>query len=332
MLRSLCQAALVVALVPSAAFSQSWVDSVMPERSFDFGNVARGTKVRHAFKVVNRLDQPLRIVDWRTKCGCTEVRVGAREVPPGAQTIVEAVIDTTKFLGPKSSGLTLVFDRPTYAEVELNTTCYIRGDITISPGTADFGVVSRASGNKPALSFSLVYAGAQPNWGITRMQTRSAQLNAKLHERSRSPGGQVQYQLDATLDPKGLAGFFRDEITLYTNDPSGPAIPLAVTATIQSAVAVTPSSLLLGQVKAGQEVKKTLLVRAARPFRVLAVKSDKDEVTFSPNADDEKPVHTVNLTFKAPQAAGGFSTTCEVSTSLEGEPPARVALFATVVP
>ena len=112
-----------------AAHAQTWVDSVVPERSFDAGNVARGSKVRHVFRLVNRLNQEVRISNWETKCGCTEVRVGSKVIPPGTQTTVEAIIDTTKFLGYKPSGLTLVFEQPAYAEVDLNFTCFIRGDV-----------------------------------------------------------------------------------------------------------------------------------------------------------------------------------------------------------
>ena len=130
-------------LATTAGAAESWVDSVFQERSFNFGTVARGSKIRHSFKVANHSDQEIHIVNWKTKCGCTEVRVGAKQIPPGTQTTVEAVIDTTKFLGEKRSGLTLVIDRPTYTEVDLNVVCYIRGEITLNPGLIDFGTVQR---------------------------------------------------------------------------------------------------------------------------------------------------------------------------------------------
>jgi hypothetical protein len=327
-------------LSASSLHAQTWVDSVLPERSFDFGTVARGSKIRHSFLVVNRLDQEVRIIDWRTKCGCTEVRVGAREIPPGTQTVVEAVIDTTRFLGTKPSGLTLVFDRPSYIEVDLNTTCFIRGDITLTPGLADFGIVGRSSGTKPAMALSLAYAGGQPNWGVIRMQTRSAQVTARLQEQGRSASGQVQYVLNVTLDPKDLNGFFKDEITLVTNDPSGPTIPVAVTAMIQAAVTVSPSPLVLGQVKPGQVVTKTLMVRAGQPFKITGVTLSKEDVTAAADPDAatpadreaEKPLHTVKLTFKVPNQPGPYNAVCEIATSLKDEPPARVTLFATVAP
>src|SRR5438270_11643355 len=106
-----------------AAQGQNWVDSVLPERAFDAGTVARGSKVRHTFPLVNRLNQEVRIVNSKPKCGCTDVHIGAFVIPPGTQTTVEAVIDTTKFQGEKHSGLVLVLDRPGYAEVDLNLSC-----------------------------------------------------------------------------------------------------------------------------------------------------------------------------------------------------------------
>src|SRR5205823_2326929 len=96
--------------IPPAAGAQDWVAAAFPERAFDFGTVARGSKVHHTFKLLNRTNQEIHIADWRTKCGCTEVKVGAREIPPGTLTVIEAVLDTTKFQGYKASGLTLVID------------------------------------------------------------------------------------------------------------------------------------------------------------------------------------------------------------------------------
>ena len=54
------------------------------------------------------------------------------------------------------------------------------GDIGLTPGVADFGVVPRSLGNKPTIQLSLNYSGGQPNWGITRMQTAQVLEVAKI--------------------------------------------------------------------------------------------------------------------------------------------------------
>lgn len=325
-------AALVLIAAEARAQGLEWVDSVLPERAFDAGTVARGSKVRHTFKLVNRLDRDVRIVNWRTKCGCTDVRVGARQIPPGTQTTIEAVIDTTKFTGYKPSGLTLVLDLPTPVEVDLNLSCFIRSDITLNPGLVDFGIVGRGGSAKPTASVVLNYAGGMPNWGVVKMQTRTKTIAARLQEQDRSPGGTVQYLLTATLDPADLNGFFKDDVTLFTNDPGTPTVNVAVAAQVQSAVTVSPSSLLLGQVKPGQVIKKTLLVRSSQPFKVTGLKPSKDDVTATPDADEARSVHKVDVSFKAPAQGGPFNAVIEIATDLKDEPPAKLSAFANIMP
>lgn len=150
-----------------------WLTVVFPERAYDFGTVARGSQVRHSFPIVNRTNSEIRIATWRTKCGCTNVRVGARVIPPGTQTTVEATIDTTKFQGPKASGLTLVIDQPSFVELDLNLTCFIRADITLAPGQIDFGILRRG---EPPLGGSYGHlCGGAAELGDRRNENRNRQ-------------------------------------------------------------------------------------------------------------------------------------------------------------
>ncbi len=322
--------AAAAALLARPAAAQDWAAAIFPERAFDFGTVARGSKVHHTFRLINRTNDEIHIATHRTKCGCTEVKIGASSIPPGTQTGIEAVIDTTKFQGYKASGLTLVIDRPYFVEVDLNLTCFIRGDIVLNPGQVDFGPVHRGDGREVSLTLS--YAGGVPNWGVTRMQTRSPHVSARVQEQGRSYDGQMSYLLTATLKPTVGNGYFKDEITLYTNDPSSPTIPISVTANVQTAVTVSPSPIILGRVKAGETVKRTVLVKSSQPFKVVALKPSKDELSATPDPDGARPFHKVDITFKAPAVSGPYNGVVEIETDVKDEPPARLPAFATVVP
>jgi hypothetical protein len=309
-----------------------WVASALPERAYDFGTVARGSQVRHEFAVVNRSDQEIRIADWRTKCGCTNVRVGAKVIPPGTQTKIEATIDTSKFLGFKPSGLTLIFDRPAFVEVDLNLTCFIRGDIVMNPGQMDFGTVVRRPDKSPTASLTLTYAGGRSDWEVTKMKTQTSKVKAELRELSRTADGQINYTLTATLQPAVTNGYFKDEITLLTNDQSSPSIPISIVANIQSAVAVSPSIINFGGLRPGQSISKTVLVRSAQPFSITKLLPSAAEL--QPGEDDKGPkaVHQLKLTFKAPEQTGPHHATLTIETDIKDEPPAQLKTFATVVP
>ena len=142
--------------------------------------------------------------------------------------------------------------------------------MTLNPGQVDFGVVNRSKG--PKLEMTLTYAGAQPNWAVTEMRTISDHVEAKLVEQGRSPGGQVTYQLSTLLKPSAPIGMFKDEITIKTNDPASPTIPVSISANVQSNVVVSPAVINFGSVKAGQSVQKIVLVKSAQPFQLTEIK------------------------------------------------------------
>ncbi len=322
---------LMLAVWAPSAFGQGyeWLDSALPERSFDFGTVARGSKLHHAFAIVNRGDQEIRILESRTKCGCTEAKIGAKSIPPGTQTSVEVTIDTTRFLGHKPSGVTLVFESPSYVQADLDTSCYIRGDIVTEPGLLDFGVVRRSE-TPPSTSLNLTYAGGRADWAVTAMRTRTDRIVARFQEAGRSPEGYPVYTLSAELKPSVPNGFFKDEVTLETNE--GEKLPISVVAEVQSAVAVTPAIVNFGQMKPGQSVARTVLVRSDRPFDVTRLAADRDDLQAEDQAKGPQAVHQIKVTLKAPAEPGSFYSELTVKTDVPDEPEAVLKAFATVEP
>ncbi len=307
-----------------------WTTSVFPERSHDFGTVARGSKVRHSFPIVNTTDQIVHIKSWRTKCGCTDVRVGARDIPPKTKTVVEAMIDTTNYQGYKPSGLVLSLDQPVAVDIDLSLTCFIQAELNLRPGNVDFGIVNRLTA--PQAELALTYSGTQPDWSISSAFTISEHVTAKLLEQARSAGGPVTYQLTVKLNPSVPVGFFKDEITLKTNDPKTPNIPISVAAVVQSNVTVTPTVMNLGPVKPGDSIQKTFIVRSSQPFKVISVDSTRPEIVATSAPDQSKPLHSLSFTFKAPSTPGAFNAVVEVQTDIKDEPVTKLTAFATVVP
>ena len=321
--------AFVAGFGASTAPGADWA-AVFPERSHDFGTVARGSKVRHSFPVVNSTDQIIHIKSYRPKCACTDVRLGAKEIPPGSQTVIEAVIDTTNFKGYKTSGLVLTIDRPVVMDIDLSVTCFIEAELTLAPGQVDFGIVNRSAGSQAELNLS--YSGAQPGWAISNAFTVSDHVTAKLQEQARSAGGPLVYHLTVKLKTSAPVGYFKDEITLKTTDPNAPTIPISVAAVVQSNVIVTPSVLNLGAIRAGDSVQKTFLIRSSQAIKIVSADSKQPELTVAAPPNQAKPAHSISFTFKAPASPGPFNSAIEIQTDLKDEPVSKLTVFATVVP
>lgn len=326
---------LILFVLPPFSLAQQaedWAEAVFPERTHNFGTVARGSILRHTFRITNRTNREVSITGWKPKCGCTEVTVGAQTIPPGTQTTIEAVLDTSKFHGYKASGLTLTLDQPSLRSIDYDLSCFIQDEVVLDPGILDFGEVKR--GGVAEASVELRYLGGQREWRVVDMKHADSSLSAELKAASLGADGVLTYRLLAKLDPKGLRnGFFRDEIRLVTNDPQRREIPISVAAKVSSEITISPAVLNLGSLKAGQKVERVVLIKGTTPFHVSGTKAVEGTIsTVGETPDTLAPLHQVRVAIEAPATAGAYHAVLELTTDRPGEPPARISAFATVVP
>ena len=200
----------------AASESRSWAHDMFRQglANYDFGALARGTKVEHRFCVENIfLEDAAHQVGWHQlrlrDCGsATEV------LKTWQRAYVVVKVDTSRFLGQKDATITVSFDKPFLAETQLSIHCFIRGDVLLTPDAVHF----RTSQGHPAQqTVRLEYVG-RPGWEILRVESANAGITGKVFEVSRA-GGQVDYDLVADLAADVTAGCFRDQFTVVTNDP-----------------------------------------------------------------------------------------------------------------
>ena len=214
--------------------------------SHDFGAVARGAEVSYRFKVTNLYAQDAHIASVTTSCGCTAPSYDQTPFKSHQSTYINISMDTNRFQHDKSSTVTVTFDQPQYAVVQIPVKVYIRTDVVLTPGSINFGAVDKGAAQERKIE--LAYAG-DPNWAVTKIVTNNEYLKADVKETRRN-NGQVGYDLIVALSPKAPVGYLRQQIVLNTNDQAG-QIPVLVQARVESDVTVTPSVVQLGSVAPG---------------------------------------------------------------------------------
>src|SRR5262245_9694690 len=192
----------VLTTLTGSGYGASWTDAFFPQNRHDFGAVPRGVKVKHEFPLVNRLAEPVTILNLRASCGCTSGRASSSVVNPGQAAVIEAQMDTRNFVGYKSTVLyvTLMTASGREAEAGLGVSANILSDIVLNPGSVDFGTVVR--GKSPTQVMTIDRINAE-GWRFTRMVTGSRSLNAQLVETARKDGA-VSYALTVSLKPGAL--------------------------------------------------------------------------------------------------------------------------------
>jgi len=262
--------------------------------SYDFGTVARGAKVEHRFVVENIYQEDAHIASVSSSCGCTTPQINKRDLKTWEKTEIVAMLDTRGYSGRKDSTITVLFDRPFSAEVQLHVHTFIRSDIVVQPGAIQFGSLGQGTAAKQNVTVS--YAG-RDDWRIEKVECANPHIEARAVETGRSPG-QVNYRLSVKLKEDAPAGYIRDQLVLVTNDLDARAarVPVAVEGVVVPALTIRPSPLLMGAVETGQPLTKNLVIQGKTPFRIVAVHSTDDRFQCKVSSD-AKTVHVLPVTF-----------------------------------
>jgi len=305
--------------VASKVEAQDWAREMFAETSHDFGTVARGAKVEHRFAFENIYLEDAHIESAKASCGCTTPEVPTEIIKTWHKAYVVAHVDTVNFQGQKDVTITVKFDKPFVAEVQLSIHCYIRTDVVLEPGAVNL----RASqGSSAEQRVSVRYAG-RPDWQIDRVESANPSISGSVAEVSRG-NGMVTYDLTVNLAAGAKPGYTRDELNLITNDPNPRAqrVPVPVEVLVLAPVTVHPSPLIMGAVEAGKletPVMRPLVVRGAAPFQITAVESSDShfrcDVPTGTSVIQRLPVN-----FLGADTPGKFSTRIRIHTTASAEP------------
>lgn len=321
---------LIVALLGLATpvHAQTRADGMFDELSRDFGSVPRGQQLTHPFRIVNNTNQPVRISGVSVSCGCVSTQVLKNTLQPGEETAIIANMNTSVFINTRTVTIYVRFDQPRFQEVRLWVQANSREDVQFNPGNIAFGVVK--SGTKTAESkMQISFLGGSTQ--VTDLKSESNYVTPSYKQIQRA-NGETAYEISAKLREDTPAGKWYTDIWLTTNNPSMPRIRVPVTVEVESALTVNPSTVALGQVKAGTETDRKVIIRGLRPFRITGITGTDGELQVKTTSNESKSVHVLTVTLSPRQATPNFFKDFRVQTDLTNASEIEIHAKAEVVP
>lgn len=316
-----------LAIMSPAAASQQWARDMFKDTSHDFGMVASGSKTHFSFEFTNKYREDVHVSAVRSSCGCTTPSVTKDTVRSGETGSIVATFNTTAFSGAKSATLTVVFDRPYYAEVQLQVSGFIRTDVMFKPAEVSFGEV--AGGEEAEQEVTVTFSGRN-SWEIEDVRSLCPHLRVRLEPAKRN-GSSVEYTMQVGLKPTAPEGELRESLTLITNDAKMRTVVVSVTGKVRSRVEVKPEAVHLGEVPLGGAAGERLLIRADEPFEVVNVKCDDPRFKFD-LPKNAKRVHFLKMSFEPGDGAtGAFKVPVTIETNLETSNTAQCLVTGNVV-
>lgn len=310
----------------SSLQAQDWAKKMFATLEHDFGTVAKNSKQEFRFEFTNLYEEPLHITGVRASCGCTIPTAEQDTLKTFEKGTILATYNTEAFAGARGATVTVTFDKPYFAEVQLQVAGFIRTDLTFSPSRLEFGEFSIS--DKPRMEFNVSHAGVS-DWQITDVRSKNSYYEVEILERTQL-ANQVGYKLGVQLKDNIPVGYLQDHLIIVTNDLQNQEIKLPVTGKVSAPVTLSPASLLLGIMQKDSEITKRLILRADQPFTIDSLKCDHPGVSFKLIGDEPKKIHLVPVTFNSGLSPQKVRATITAKVNLNGEITLTCPLSATI--
>lgn len=318
----------MIAATPAAAQKRAgddWAENMFSTTEHDFRTVGRGATAAYHFEFENLYNEDVHIAAVRTSCGCTTPTLTAETVSTHGQAAVVATLNTKTHIGTKAATITVVFDKPTYAEVRLKVKGHIRTDITFDPPEVDFGQFDAGQSRVQDVTITRV---GNPNWTITDVRSHCDHLKVRLSPPQRT-GGTTRYKMQVSLDENAPEGDLRHRLTLVSDDARFPTTEMAISGQVRPALSISPAAVGMGAIGPTGETTKRLIVRGKQPFSIIGVQCPDSRLTFD-LPEGKKKLHMVTMRYTGDGNATPVADEITVVSDLPGEKTARCIITGTV--
>jgi hypothetical protein len=217
-------AAIVAALLALCwhANASARVQAQFPERIYRFEPVPEGRMVQHDFKVINRGDAPLNILEAKATCSCTEISYD-KTIPPGGSGVISVHLNTEGDGGRDAHvAVNIVTNDPEQPESQLVITGAVEKVLDIQPP------IVKLEGPVGRMLKQTVLIKPQPKYAfhILRALAKKGDLMDFALETDHD-AGQPVYRLTVQITGSQKGRYF-DRIVLSTDSPHKPEITIAV--------------------------------------------------------------------------------------------------------
>lgn len=280
-----------------------WAHKMFDKLEQDFGTVPSNADLKYRIKITNKYKETVHIAGVGSSCGCTTGKPSKETLASEETAYLDLTMDTRRFRGLKETFVTVTFNQPIFAQVQIPVKAFISPDVLINPGAAEFGGV--AKGTDRLLRMVVAYNGKGIS-SIKEAVCKNPNIAAKLVE-VRRDAFNINYELHVTIKGTAPLGEIRDQVILVTDDPNNRNIPVLVEARIEPEFVVTPDLVTFGALAPGDRKTMTVIIRSTsrHPFAIEKIESEKTAGTFETRIPKEsKELHSLPLTFIAPKDAG----------------------------
>ena len=297
-------------------------DIYFDEINHNFGKVGQNQELLYTFKFWNKGEEPLRIKEIRSSCGCTAAVVSKGEVPPGDMGEIRALFNTGYRRGRFREEIHVISNDPEKPEVILTLSGEIVRSVVAVPDRLYFGEIKGGDQRRKRVQI-IDLDGKRLN--IEKVRSSSKGIRVRVNREKDN-----EITLEVILNPlKMKLGAFEERIVVYTNNDMRPEIEIPLSGEILGEIELKPPRLFFGMMRAGErkELKVEILKSGEADLRLISVEGAGKLVEIKGVKEVEKGRRYELRVVLHPVRRGEIEGRLKVRTNNERQPVLEIPFY-----
>jgi hypothetical protein len=314
-----------------APASKATID--IAEKIKDFGQVAKGEKLKAVFEVKNTGTIPLEISSVRPTCGCTVANFD-KTVAPGATGKIEAEVDTTAFSGPIAKSVLVFSNDAANPQVNLVIKAEVRSFVEVLPrNLLRFNVLQ----GEPATEKVVLSSADGTDFQVTGVDTAGGPYEVKfreLPEKERIPERKgSQWEVTVTVPANAPEGLLNHKLIVKTTAPKAQEVTLQTSGVVRPIVQVIPGEINFGTLASDAPVGRNVILinnRQGTQLDLTKLEIDNSQFSYEVIPLQAGQRYQVAVTMAAGTPKGVQKATLKITTTDPARKLIEIPIQATV--
>ncbi|MBN1296048.1 DUF1573 domain-containing protein, partial [bacterium] len=327
----------VVSLEDSTSAQPESTGITIDPPEFDFGRIPYGRLSHHEFTVTNHSDSPRFIRTIRSDCGCTAEFDTSSPLDAGSSRTLKISYEPEYLHGDIKKRITLhvqsAIDDTPIGWIEIILRASIVSVFTLDPSYVYFKKTTLGHSAEEIVTIRTVPGETAQ---IIDVRSPSSHISPTWVKQQTEAGSPESWTLTIRLNETAPAGRLSETLTIVTDAPHQPEIPLDVLGFIASNVTIRPTQSYLGTLMPGDTIQRTFTVKKSgdtADLKTPTVTGAPPGVEITIKTIDENRSYEINVTFTIPEnSQGRFSGSFTIVTGDASLPEFEVPFFGYILP
>ena len=293
----------------------------------DFGTVKQETTHRSEVTIRNQGTELLEIRGIESDCGCTVAQLPDSTLDPGQSVPLSITLSTRHFSGQIAKHIFLETNDPGAPKAKLTLIAFVREMVRVTPTALDFGSLERGASAQATVT---VRSLRSDTLRVLDVVVPQETLTATLS--SQEDSDSLVHRVTFAVRPDAAVGAFRETAIIRTNHRLAKTLKIEVAGQILSFFRTDPVEISLGQVRQGDQRRRSVVLRGEGPgaYRITGANCSEAGLTVEIETVEPQRIYEVIVGIPPAMPAGRIDATLRITTDDPAQPEIRVPVRGTV--